>query len=257
MDTGSAYSILSFSSTAQPTGPALTAASDASIKAWGFCRMQLSTGARPFSWKFLQADVAFSIIGADFLANFKMAVDLSGMQLLCPAGLKILMEAPRAGSLTASAIGVVEAPSPPSLSTVEALSTACALPSSPTLPTVEALGDRGSTGVTTAPPRAAKRSPVAKEVASVALEVEPLMAEYPSLVNDSKKLPKAKHQVKYFIHIETTCPHPVKAYYCRLDKDELVAAKAEFLAMEQQDMVRHSKSSWASPLHMVRKKDGT
>ena len=91
----------------------------------------------------------------------------------------------------------------------------------------------------------------------MALEVEQLMVDYSSVVNASKKLPKAKHQVKYFIHIETTCPHPVKAYYCRLDKDELVAAKAEFLAMEQQGIVRHSKSSWASPLHMVRKKDGT
>ena len=226
VDTGSAYSILSFSSTAQPTGPALTAASDASIKAWGLCRVQLSTGGRPFSWKFLQADVAFSIIGADFLANFKMAVDLSGMQLLCPAGLKILMEAPRAGSLTASAIGVVEAPSPPSLSTVEALSTECALPSSPTLPTVEALGDSGSTGVTTVPPRAAKRSPVAKEVASVALEVEPLMAEYPSVVNDSKKLPKAKHQVKHII--ETMCPH----HHPVLQADHVLLA-AELLGDDQ------------------------
>ena len=49
--------------------------------------MQLSAGGWSFSWKFLQADVAFPIIGADFLANFNMAVDLSGMQLLCPAGL--------------------------------------------------------------------------------------------------------------------------------------------------------------------------
>ena len=107
------------------------------------------------------------------------------------------------------------------------------------------------------PRRAANRSPAAKEVASVALEVEQLMVDYSSVVNASKKLPKAKHQVKYVIHIETTCPHPVKAYYRRFDKDKLATAKAEFLAMEQQGIVRHSKSSWASPLHMVRKKDGT
>ena len=50
----------------------------------------------------MQAEVAFPIIGADFLANFKMAVDLSSMQLLCPAGLKILLEVPHAGSLTAA-----------------------------------------------------------------------------------------------------------------------------------------------------------
>ena len=136
MDTGSAYSILPFSSTAQLIGPALTAASGASIKAWGHRCVQLSAGDQSFSWKFLQADVTFPIIGADFLANFKMAVDLSGMQLLCPVGLRIPLEVPRAGSLTPAAIGVVEAPSYPSLLTVEAL------PSTPTLPTVEALGDR-------------------------------------------------------------------------------------------------------------------
>ena len=42
------------------------------------------------------------------MANFKMAVDLSSMQLLCPAGLKIPLEAPLAGSLIAAAIGVVD-----------------------------------------------------------------------------------------------------------------------------------------------------
>ena len=132
---------------------------------------------------------------------------------------------------------MVEAPSSPSLLTVEAL------PSTPTLPTVEALGD-SSPRVATAPHRAAK------EVASLVLEVEQLMADYPSVINASKKLPKAKHQVKHII--ETTCSHPVKAHYRRLDKDKFAAAKAEFLAMEQQGIMRSSKSSWDSPLHMVK-----
>ena len=94
-----------------------------------------------------------------------------------------------------------------------------------------------------------------KEVDSVALEVEQLMADYPSVFNSSKKLPKAKHQVKHVI--ETTCSHLVKAHYRHRDKDKLAATDAEFLTMEQQGIVRHSKSSWASPLHMVRKKDDT
>ena len=96
MDTGSAYSILPFTSSAQPTGPALNATSGASIKAWGRSHVVLSAGGQCFSWRFLQAEVAFPIIGADFLANFKMAVDLSSMQLLCPEGLKIPLEAPHA-----------------------------------------------------------------------------------------------------------------------------------------------------------------
>ena len=220
------------------------------MKAWGHWRVQISTGSRHFIWRSLQAEVAFPIIGADFLANFKMAVDLSDMQLLYPAGLKIPLEAPHVGSLTAAAIGVVDSPSSPSLPTVEALS------STPTLPTEEVLGDSSPKGAETAPCRAAKGSKVTKEVDSVALEVEQLMADYPSVVNSSKKLPKARHQAKHVI--ETTCSHPVKVHYCHLDKDKLVAAEAEFLTMEQQGIVRHSKSSWASPLNMaVRKKDGT
>ena len=96
-------------------GPALTTTSGASIKAWGHCLVQISAGGRHFIWRFLQAEVAFPIIGEDFLANFKMAVDLSSMQLLCPAGLKIPLVAPHAGSLTAAAIGVVDSPSAPPL----------------------------------------------------------------------------------------------------------------------------------------------
>ena len=154
VDTGSAYSILPFSSTAQTTGPALTAASGASIKAWGRCRMQISAGGRHFIQRFLQAEVPFPIIGADFLANFKMAVDLLSMHLLCPAGLKIPLQAPSAGSLTAAAIGVVDSPSAPSLPTVEALS------SSPTLPTEDALGDSGPKGAAAVPRRVTKGSKV-------------------------------------------------------------------------------------------------
>ena len=173
MDTGSAYSILPFSSTSPPTGPALIAASGASIKAWGRRRVQLSVGGKIFSWKFLQADVAFPIIGADFLDNFKMAVDFSSRQLLCPAGLKIPLEAPRAGSLAAAAIGVVEATSSPPLHTVEAPA------STPSLPTVEALGERSPVVAAAA----------AKKEDSVALEVEQLMADFPIVVHSSKKLP--------------------------------------------------------------------
>ena len=208
MDTGSAYSILPFSSTAQTTGPALTAVSGASIKAWGRCRIQIFACGRHFIWRFLQAEVAFPIIGADFKANFKMAVDLSSMQLLCPAGLKILLEAPCAGSLIAAAIGVVDSPSTPSLLTVEALS------SSPTLPAEEALGDSGPKGAVAGPHQVAKAAKEAKEADSVAQEVEQVMADYPSVVNASKKFPKAKHHVKHVI--ETTCPHPVKDHYHRL-----------------------------------------
>jgi len=91
--------------------------------------------------------------------------------------------------------------------------------------------------------------------ASMAEEVEELMADYPGVVNSSKRLPVPHHQVEHVI--ETTCGHPVQARYRRLDPDKLAAAKAEFQSMEQQGIIRRSKSNWSSPLHMVKKKDGT
>ena len=50
---------------------------------------------------------------------------------------------------------------------------------------------------------------------------------------------------------------PVKAKYRRLDNDRLDAAKKEFAELEKQGITRRSNSNWASPLHMVKKSDGT
>lgn len=43
----------------------------------------------------------------------------------------------------------------------------------------------------------------------------------------------------------------------RLEGDKLDAARKEFEAMEREGVVERSTSPWASPLHMVPKKDGT
>jgi len=43
----------------------------------------------------------------------------------------------------------------------------------------------------------------------------------------------------------------------RLEGAKLEAAKADFAAMEAEGVVRRSSSPWASPLHMVLKKDGS
>ncbi len=43
----------------------------------------------------------------------------------------------------------------------------------------------------------------------------------------------------------------------RLDAEKLQAAKAEFELLEREGIVQCSTSPWASPLHMVMKKDGS
>ena len=90
-------------------------------------------------WTFLLADVALPIIGADFLRNFRLLVDLGEMQLLARGGgwSKRLVEP--SGSGLFATVGVVAdkcrqtragkkkrhvgtVPATPSLPTVEALS---------------------------------------------------------------------------------------------------------------------------------------
>ena len=56
--------------------------------------------------------------------------------------------------------------------------------------------------------------------------------------------------------IETT-GRPVFAKARRLDAEKLAQAKEEFSSLEKAGIIRRSDSQWASPLHMVRKKDGS
>ena len=81
-----------------------------------------------------------------------------------------------------------------------------------------------------------------------------LLAEFSDVCNNSKLLPPAKHEV---LHEIETSGRPVASKYRRLDAEKLAAAKAEFRSLEQQGIVRRSSSSWASPLHMVKKSDGS
>ncbi len=57
-------------------------------------------------------------------------------------------------------------------------------------------------------------------------------------------------------HIKTSGP-PIAFRFCLLDAEKLAAAKAEFLQLEKDGIVWRSDSSWSSPLHMVRKADGS
>ena len=56
--------------------------------------------------------------------------------------------------------------------------------------------------------------------------------------------------------LETTGP-PVTACFRRLDTGKLAAAKKIFNNWEASGIVRRSSSSWASPLHLFKKKDGS
>ena len=57
-------------------------------------------------------------------------------------------------------------------------------------------------------------------------------------------------------HIDTGSAAPVFARPRRLDPEKHLIAEEEFLALEKAGIIRGSNSPWASPLHLVPKKDG-
>jgi hypothetical protein len=81
-----------------------------------------------------------------------------------------------------------------------------------------------------------------------------LLALFPAIVGDGKGKPSPKHKIRHTI--ETT-GRPVFAKAIRLDPDKLRQAEAEFRKLEAAGIIRRSDSLWPSPLHMVRKKDGS
>ena len=97
-------------------------------------------------------------------------------------------------------------------------------------------------------PPAASR---AKSTCALGVELE---KEFPVVFNAVKDLPPVINHVQH--HIETT-GRPLAAKYRRLDPAKLKAVNAEFREMEQQGVIHCSSSNWASPLHMVKKADGS
>ena len=77
-----------------------------------------------------------------------------------------------------------------------------------------------------------------------------LLGKFPSITKPCFKESSVKHGITH--HIETRGP-PVSARPRRLATDRLAIAKQEFDHMLQLGIIRASKSSWSSPLHMVPK----
>ncbi|GFW90771.1 transposon Ty3-G Gag-Pol polyprotein [Trichonephila clavipes] len=77
-----------------------------------------------------------------------------------------------------------------------------------------------------------------------------LLNSYPDLTKPNLVNRVVKH------HILTT-GQPVYSKARQLAPDKLKLAKQEFQFMLDNDIIRPSKSQWASPLHLVNKKDGT
>ncbi|UYV77636.1 hypothetical protein LAZ67_15001781, partial [Cordylochernes scorpioides] len=81
-----------------------------------------------------------------------------------------------------------------------------------------------------------------------------ILRQFPELTSQNLVKRPPRHSVTH--HIVTKGP-PIAAKPRRLPTDKLAAAKKEFAFMMEKDICRPSKSPWASPLHLVPKKDGS
>jgi len=228
-----------------------------------------------FKWRFLLADLSFPIVGADFLRHFKLAVDLASMQLIRNGGGPcIALQSPPAGSTLAAvglqlAVGVATCGNSAPATCGEgcrkkvtkngggvqkAVAELSCAREGPRIAGETTCGI-SSTATCGGVPAGEATCGVSSSSRAAATGIyEKVLEEFPAVVNASKKLPPVKHKV---VHQIITEGRPVRAKYRRLDNQKLEAAKKEFRELEAQGIVRRLKSNWASPLHMVRKPDGS
>jgi hypothetical protein len=124
------------------------------------------------------------------------------------------------------------------------------------------------------------RSKFAAALCSITPSVRSLLASFPAIVGDGKGKPLPKHKIRHTIgttgrpvftkarHLDPDKLRKAEAEFReleaagiikarRLDPDKLRKAEAEFRELEAAGITRRSDWPWSSPLHMVRKKDGS
>ncbi len=84
VDTGSAFSIMPWQSSAPPSGPSLSGADGRRIPCWGERSFTVTIGGVPRQWQFLLAAVSFPIFGVDFLCHHSLVVDVANLRLSSP-----------------------------------------------------------------------------------------------------------------------------------------------------------------------------
>ncbi|UYV83545.1 hypothetical protein LAZ67_23001432 [Cordylochernes scorpioides] len=171
-------------------GPAQNAKIDSSLKRSIIQDIGLR---RQFQWPFVIANTNRAIIGADFLNNFGLIIDVKNKRLID-------------GITNLSIRGVIQS-----------------------------ISDMGNISTLNS-----------------SSKVSAILTKYPNLCRPPSDFVEAKHSVKHYI---PTRGQPIHSKARRLDSQRLTLAKAEFQYMLNNGIIRPSNSPWASPLHLVSKKD--
>ncbi len=258
VDTGETLSIVPGNQNSSLSIPLLKGADGQPIPSWGFIQKTLQFQGKLFTSSFLQAAVAGPILGIDFLRKFKFtaAPEINQIQFACTA---VASPAPDLPSAALSALlylfifpqapapvpimlpGVAISSQPPAISAHEVRN-----------PEVKSssFSSRENKSLLDPPPLLFSKIPD-----SVLADVKTLLQKFPSILRSEDMKPTPTHGVKH--HIHTSCHPPVLAKSCSLDPEKFQIAKAEFKNLESAGIIRRSKLPWASPLHMVSKKDGS
>jgi hypothetical protein len=178
------------------------------------------------------AAVSFPIIGIDFLRHHGLLVDVVNLRLL-------------PGALAAAVCAITGGPSP-------------------FRPRSYAEAMRGPPLPSATPPTPSLTSSYSLAVASVAVQDLPpdsdwlaaLRLRFPAVftATSAVSVVPPPHGVQHYI---TTVGQPSTAKFRRLDPSRLAVAKVEFQTILDEGIICRSCSQWSSPLHMVKKKDGS
>ena len=172
-------------------GPPIITANGQNLKIFGCIKLHIKLANRKYTWTFVVADTALPILGADFLAAHKLAVDMADKRLITRDELK---------------------------------------------------------------PRAIAAS---TQSASLHPAIQAVLNEFRDVFSSDLKERKNISKTHSAIHRIHTNSAPLRSKFRRLNPEKLAIAKKVFQELEEAGICQKAPSPWASPLHMVKKNDGS
>ena len=109
------------------------------------------------------------------------------------------------------------------------------------------------TGIRVSCEAARRTMPISFAIDGAPVEINNLLHKFPRILRPLQFPTGSTVSVEH--HIETTTQRPIHFRPRQLPPEKFSAAQKAFAKLMEDGIIRHSKSEWASPLHMVQKPD--